>query len=81
MPFLVPDYYFDTYAGATVAFLKEQGIRALVPDIDNTLEPYENPLPTERVIAWLKSLEQNGIKAAIVSNNDSARIDFIRKFI
>jgi HAD superfamily phosphatase (TIGR01668 family) len=71
----VPEYRFDTFDLATADFLKSKGIQGIVLDVDNTLEPYENPLPTERVIAWLKSLEQNGIKASIVSNNDSARID------
>ena len=75
MPFLAPDYYFDTYAGATVAFLKKQGIRALVLDIDNTLEPYENAEPGEAVRAWFSALSEAGISAAFVSNNGKERVE------
>ena len=74
MPFLAPDFYFDTYAGADVSFLKEHGIKALVLDIDNTLEPYENPIPSEGVLAWFSSLSEAGISAAFVSNNGKERV-------
>ncbi|MBP3591567.1 MAG: YqeG family HAD IIIA-type phosphatase [Clostridia bacterium] len=75
MPFFAPDFYFETYAGASVPFLKEQGIRALVLDIDNTLEPYENAEPSEGVRAWFAALAEAGISAAFVSNNDKQRVD------
>ncbi len=75
----VPEYRFETFDRATVDFLISKGIKGIVLDVDNTLEPYENPAPTERVVTWLDSLKQNGIKAAIVSNNDSERIDLFNK--
>lgn len=75
MPFFAPDFYFETYAGASVSFLKEQGIRALVLDIDNTLEPYENPTPGEGVRAWFSALADAGISAAFVSNNGKERVE------
>lgn len=71
---LVPDYCFDTFDGVSVAFLLSQGIRGVVLDVDNTLEPYENPEPGERVVAWLHALWQAGIRTAIVSNNGAERI-------
>lgn len=78
---LVPEYYFDTFEEATAAFLLEIGVKGIVLDVDNTLEPYENPLPGERVIAWLGELSRSGISAAIVSNNDSGRIDLFNSAI
>ena len=75
MPLLAPDFYFETYAGASASFLKEQGICALVLDIDNTLEPYENARPSEGVLAWFSSLGEAGICAAFVSNNNKERVD------
>ena len=75
----VPEYRFETFDMATVDFLISRGIKGIVLDVDNTLEPYENPLPTERVVSWLNSLRENGIKAAIVSNNNSDRIDLFNR--
>lgn len=75
----VPEYRFKAFYEATAEFLIAKGIKGIVLDVDNTLEPYENPMPTERVVAWLDSLKQNGISAAIVSNNNRERIDLFNK--
>ncbi len=71
---LVPDYMFKTFDLATADFLCEIGVRGIVLDIDNTLEPYENPKPGEAVLKWLSQLGERGIKAAIVSNNNHGRV-------
>ncbi len=71
----VPEYCFDTFDMATPEFLLSIGVKGVVLDVDNTLEPYEHPDPGEHVVAWLSSLRENGISAAIVSNNNAARID------
>ena len=71
----VPEYYFDKFSDASAEFLLSVGVKGIVLDVDNTLEPYENPLPGELVVNWLNSLRENGISAAIVSNNDGERIN------
>ena len=71
----VPDFYFETFDKADARFLNENGIKYLVLDIDNTLEPYENELPGEGVLAWFAELAANGIKAAFVSNNGRERVE------
>ena len=72
---LLPDYIFPTYRDVTVDFLKSIGIRALLIDIDNTLAPYEMPEPDDNIRAWFKALEENGISATLVSNNDRERVE------
>ncbi|MBO5945636.1 MAG: YqeG family HAD IIIA-type phosphatase [Clostridia bacterium] len=71
----VPEYRFDTFDCASAEFLASIGVKGIVLDVDNTLEPYENPKPTEGVLRWFESLKAAGIKAAIVSNNSADRID------
>lgn len=75
----VPEYYFETFNIASAEFLLSIGVKGVILDVDNTLEPYENPLPGEHVIAWLNSLKEVGIGAAIVSNNNAARIDLFNR--
>ena len=70
----VPEYYFNTFNEASADFLLSIGIKGIVLDVDNTLEPYENPLPGEHVKTWLSELREKGISAAIVSNNGGERI-------
>ncbi len=74
---LIPDYYFETFDKANAGFLLSKGIKGIVLDIDNTLEPYEHPKAGDHVIKWIKSLENVGIKTSIVSNNNEERV---RKF-
>ena len=71
----VPEYYFKTFNEASADFLASIGVKGIVLDVDNTLEPYENPLPGEHVKKWLSELKEQGISAAIVSNNGGKRIN------
>ena len=68
-----PTYMFGLYYEITPAFLTSIGVRALLIDIDNTLAPYEQAQPDDRIRAWFKDLRENGIKAALVSNNHRER--------
>jgi len=72
---LLPDYMFGSYREICPEFLKELGIRAVLCDIDNTLAPYEQPLPDEKICAWFEALKENGIEAALVSNNHRERVE------
>ena len=76
---LVPEYKYDTFDQVTAEFLLSIGIRGVLLDIDNTLEPYEHPTPGAHVISWLESLRGAGIAAAFVSNNNQARLDEFNK--
>jgi len=78
---LVPDYYFDTFEYASAEFLASIGVKGIVLDVDNTLEPYEHALPGEHVLAWFKSLSDAGISAVIVSNNNGDRINLFNSKI
>ncbi len=71
---LMPDFFFDTFRGVTVDFLRKEGIRFLLVDIDNTLAPYEEALPSDQVVAWVKALREDGVALAFVSNNHKKRV-------
>ncbi len=76
---LVPDYIFDTFSDVTPELLNSLGIKALLIDIDNTLAPYEQPEPDERILSWFAALEEHGIKAALISNNHPPRVELFNK--
>lgn len=78
---LVPEYRFETFDLVTAEFLLSIGVKGVLLDIDNTLEPYEHPLPGEKVLRWLESLRAAGIKTAIVSNNGKERVELFNKSI
>lgn len=77
--YLTPDYMFATFDAVTPAFLQSIGVRALLIDIDNTLAPYEEPDPSQKILDWFKTLEENGIRVALVSNNHAPRVERFNK--
>ncbi len=77
--YLTPDYMFGTFAEVTPEFLQSIGVRALLIDIDNTLAPYEQPDPDQRILDWFAALENAGIGATLVSNNGEERVERFNK--
>lgn len=76
---MMPDYMFDTYDQVTPAFLQSLGVKAVLADIDNTLAPYEQAEPDDRLRAWIASLHAAGIGIAFVSNNDRERVELFNR--
>lgn len=74
MALFQPDHTFRAYFDLTPAFLQERGVRVLLLDIDNTLAPYEQPLPDDRLRAWLDAFAAAGISVAFLSNNHADRV-------
>ncbi len=74
-----PDYTFNTYDEVTPEFLRSIGVRAVLSDIDNTLAPYEQAEPDEKIVAWVESLKANGIGLALISNNHADRVELFNK--
>lgn len=70
----VPDYMFGSFEEVTPEFLQSLGVHALLIDIDNTLAPYEQPDPDDRILDWFAKLEKAGIQAALISNNGEERV-------
>ena len=79
--YLTPDYMFATFDEVTPAFLQSIGVRALLIDIDNTLAPYEEPDPNQKILDWFLDLEKSGIRAALVSNNHAPRVERFNKLL
>ena len=72
--FLIPDYYFHSIHELDLTFFENLGIKGILFDIDNTLEPYETPVPSTQTIKLFKNLQDLGIKAAVISNNHEERV-------
>lgn len=76
---MTPDYMFRAFDEITPEFLTGLGVTAILADIDNTLAPYEQPEPDERIRGWIASLAAAGIGIAFVSNNDAARVELFNR--
>lgn len=54
--------------------LKENNIKYILTDLDNTLAPYNVALPDEKTIEFFKKLKKEGFEVIIVSNNSGKRV-------
>lgn len=72
---LRPKEILRHYQHITPAFLQERGLTGLLLDLDNTLVPYhsESESVTPEIAAWLRELEQAGIKVFVLSNATKER--------
>lgn len=73
--YLWPTHFYEDIYKITPDMLKNEGIKALVCDIDNTIVTYDDPTPTESAAKWLSEMLGASIKLAFVSNNDQARVE------
>lgn len=71
---LLPEMVTDRITDLSPQFLREQGIRLLMMDFDNTLVPYTTDAPTAAVTDWLKAMAQDGFPVCVVSNSRSRRV-------
>lgn len=54
--------------------LIENGVKAIITDLDNTLVEWDRADATEDVMAWFKSMHDAGLQIAVVSNNGIGRV-------
>lgn len=74
MPLFTPQYIFRDVTRITPEFLQEQGICALVLDVDNTLTEPDSQELHQAVVDWLDTMRKNGIQLMIASNNVEKRV-------
>lgn len=70
----MPDDYHKTIFDIDFLSLKAKGILGLLIDVDNTLIPYDESLPSIKLINLFNDLKNQGFKIMIISNNKVPRI-------
>lgn len=64
-----PKGYFKRVSEISTEYLKENNIKGLILDVDNTLIDYYKNM-SEDTIKWANELKHNGIKMCILSNSN-----------
>jgi HAD superfamily phosphatase (TIGR01668 family) len=70
----IPDKIFNKLSEITADILKNEGIKGLVLDIDNTMAPRNVALPDELLINWITAIRKDGFKLFVISNNNHGRV-------
>ncbi len=69
-----PTWMVEAIYQITPQQLQDQGIKAVLTDLDNTLIAWNNPNGTEELRHWLVQMETAGIPVVVVSNNNAQRV-------
>ena len=76
---LKPKAQFDKVTDVTADFLKENNIKAIILDVDNTLIDLDRK-PLENIEKWIETLKKENIKICIASNSiKKAKIEKVAK--
>lgn len=74
-----PAVCFDSVTVIPPSFFTSRGITAVILDVDNTINRWELIEVPVEIIAWIRSLEDAGLKLAILSNGIPAKVQKVKK--
>lgn len=74
MSIIVPQHLFRNVTRVSLPFLKRNGIKGLVLDVDNTLTGHDSQELSPAVEKWLKTMKRGGIRLMLASNNTKKRV-------
>lgn len=78
MSIFYPDKKFERFEDVSPDFLKKEGVKLLLCDLDNTLRLHSEKEPADELTEWIKKCHSAGIKVIIISNN--GRKKMMKKF-
>lgn len=70
----LPNEHVKSIFEITPEKLKNQGIKGIITDLDNTLIEWDRPNATPKLIKWFEDIQKSGIKVTVVSNNQEVRV-------
>jgi len=70
----LPNKHVQSIFELTPTLFRDEGIRGIVVDLDNTLVPWNVADAPEKVKKWLQSLIEADLQVVIFSNNNEERV-------
>lgn len=71
-----PSTYVNSILDIDLEELKNQGIKLIICDLDNTLVPHFRKFPTNSSIKFIEDVKKHQFKFVIISNNSEKRVKF-----
>jgi len=73
---LYPDIYYKSIFDIDIEDFKDQDIKGIIVDIDNTIVPWNDKELSDEVFNWFKKLIKEGYKLCLISNGMSKRVEY-----
>lgn len=70
---LIPTHVRSSIYDIDYRVLADRGVKLVLADLDNTLTPYSQGMPTQELKDWLKELKALGMTLFVVSNSRKSR--------
>lgn len=70
----LPNEHVKSIFDITPKSLKDNGIKGIITDLDNTLVEWDRPSAPTRLIEWFNEMKKHQIRVMIVSNNNEQRV-------
>lgn len=74
---LCPRLYVPSVWALDLAALRQQGIKGLILDLDNTITPWNSNTITPELAAWVKNTKSHGFALCLLSNNNFPRVQAV----
>lgn len=74
-----PDQYYQDIFAIDLDLLKQEGIKGMICDIDNTIVPWSEYSVVEEVIDWFAEIKRRGFKICLLSNGKDERVSYFSK--
>jgi HAD superfamily phosphatase (TIGR01668 family) len=71
---LLPTFYSENIYDISIDILNQLNIDTLFFDLDNTLDPFYNTVPSEKTLEFINNFTNNGFNVFIISNNHLSRV-------
>lgn len=76
---IYPKFYCDNVREIKIEFLRENNIKGIILDVDNTLVDFYRKFE-DGTIEWVQNLKKEGIKFCIVSNTNKVdKVTYVAK--
>lgn len=72
------DRKFERFEDVTPQILKDEQVKLLLCDLDNTLRLHSEKEPADELVEWIKDCKKSNVKIVIISNN--GRKKMMQKF-
>ncbi len=69
-----PSIYISHFSELNIDALKQQGIKLIFCDLDNTLVPHYKLMPTADNLKFIKNIQEKDITFVLISNNFGKRV-------
>lgn len=77
MNLLRPDYIAQSLQEINLNILRQNGIRGIILDLDNTIIAWDSPSMRPEIVDWIKDLLQQRYRICLLSNNMTQRVKHI----